>query len=157
MSLRKYLNVFMNIISNTTNSTRQVPEACVTYRGIQVLELLTNTLLNRTLTGLVFGSILIEALGLAGFVRLEWASRNFLSLAFCFMMVVDGIFALIVLLGGMVGVYMESKWIFQALRRNLSFCTTEKYKRKFLSKFYKSCRLIRINIGSINLLILSHH
>ncbi|CAL8146985.1 unnamed protein product [Orchesella dallaii] len=150
MSLRKYLNVFMIIISNTTNTKRQVSEACVTYRSIQVLALLTNMLLNTTVTGMVFCSILIEALGLAGFVRLEWVSCNFLSLTFCFMMVVNGMFALIVLLGGMAAVYMESKLIFQALKRNLSVYTTEKYKRKFLSRFYKSCRLIRINLGSIN-------
>ncbi|CAL8146979.1 unnamed protein product [Orchesella dallaii] len=150
MSLRKYINVFMTIMSNTANSKRQVSEACVTYRSIQVLALLTNILLNTTLTGLVCGSILIEALGLAGFVRLEWVPSNFISLAFCFIMVVNGTFSLIVLLGGMVGVYMESKRVFQALRRNLSVCITEKYKRKFLFRFYKSCRFIRINFGSIN-------
>ncbi|CAL8146960.1 unnamed protein product [Orchesella dallaii] len=150
MSLRKYLNAFMNIISNTTNSKRRVSEASVTYRNIQVLALLTNILVNTAVTGLVFCTILMVALGLAGFVRLEWVTCNFLSLAFCFMMVLDGMFALIVLLGGMVGVYLESKWVFQALRRNLSVCTTEKYKRKFLSRFYKSCRFIRIKLGSIN-------
>ncbi|CAL8146970.1 unnamed protein product [Orchesella dallaii] len=150
MSLRKYLNVFINIISSTRNSKRQVSEASVTYRNIQVLALLTNILVNTAVTGLVFCSILIVALGLAGFVRLEWVSCNFLSLAFCFMMGVNGMFTLIVLLGGMVGVYMESKSVFQALRRNLSVCITEKYKRKFLSRFYKSCRFIRINLGSIN-------
>jgi len=150
LSLREYLLVFSDQFLSK-RSKILVHEKCLLYRVIQILALWTNIILNRTLVSLISASITLLALGLAGFVRLEWSSSNLMPLVVSLIMVMDAGLAVVVLLGGMVGVYLESKRVFQILGERLS-TDLPRIERMYLQKFYRSCRLIRINLGSSNFL-----
>jgi len=65
-------------------------------------------------------------------------------------MVVDATLVLVVLVGGMVGVYLDSKSVFQILWKRLG-TNLPRNERKYLLKYYRSW-LIRINLGSSNFL-----
>jgi len=148
LTLRDYLLVFLG--KDLSNISKMYTN-CLMYRIIQILALLTNVILNKTLACLVFASIAIASLGLSLLVRLEWNHGNLTALAMSLIMVVDSLLALLVLLGGMVDVYLESRNAFQVLMKKLH-CNVPRRQRMYLQKFYTSCRPIRINLGSDNFL-----
>jgi len=80
------------------------------------LALLLNKVLQKILPAFIFGGILAGAVALAACVKLSWTSLNTVPLGVCFMVFVDCLGLQIILLGGMVGVYLESLQVFKVLK-----------------------------------------
>jgi len=128
-----------------------VYESAGIYRFIQILAVLMNAVVHKTLLMLMMGCIFVSSVSLAACVKLKWTFANLFPLSMAFLILFDAMAILVVLLGGMVISYLKAKTIFQCLK-GFSAKRLSKKEHKFLRKSCKSCPPFKIRFGKVNFL-----
>lgn len=125
-----------------------------TYRQVQLLGCLQNEVQSGSLlTILMVGLIMIVPLNLVVIICEPWAPENLGILLLCGYLTFCSIICTIFILGGLAGLWSDSRVKFERLdRTNVSRHVRLRRKEwKFQQKFWKSCRnLIKVKFGVNN-------
>jgi len=149
LTICNFLATFLDRFSQPRSPS--VYENAKVYRFIQILAVLFNSIFRQLLLILITGSIFVASVCLAACVKLNWNFSNVFSLIMSLSLGVDTTAVLIVVLGGMVTSYLQSKLTFQNLRL-ISLSKFSKRESKHFQLFLKSCPHIKIRFGSTNFL-----
>jgi len=122
------------------------------YRQNQILAALNNIILQDGLLLTVFEASLLISFCMTILIKMQWTLETLIVIPLCISLVACGILALLVWLGCMVGIYVESKQLFRRLMNNsnIGISRGSRIDRKWTRKFCMSCMPIKIKIGSSN-------
>ncbi|ODM90652.1 hypothetical protein Ocin01_16032 [Orchesella cincta] len=107
---KAYVNLICNCI------LKDIYQNAKLYRNIQLLSLLLNGSLSGALLAVITNGILMLAMSLVAVVKLEWNWDNSAALGACGILLGNTVATLMVLLGGLVGVYSKSEEVFRDLK-----------------------------------------
>jgi len=101
----------------------------------------------------VFTTIFSTSFSITGIVKLAWSKENIVILLLCTCLAANGVVGMIVGVGGLVEVYRESKYVLWNLKKytflgSVGVCS--RFEHKWRLRFYRSCSLIKIKMGSNN-------
>lgn len=126
-------------------------EAAAEYRVLEILAILMNEVQQKVLvTTLVVTAIPSTAVGVVLMIRVFKSGVDFIVLALAICLLANGIMALVLLLGGMAKLYLESEKCCECIRK---LCWNSGYSRmniRWIRLFSRSCRLITAKFGSLN-------
>jgi len=127
------------------------------YRKIQILAQALNVILENALLVAIITSTFLMSFGMTGVVKLEWSRANGFVLILLFLLSVNCAVGLIVGVGGLVGVYRESKQVVDRLKihsalMSLGKTVGSRMEFKWRQRFYVSCSSIKIKLGQMNFL-----
>lgn len=127
----------------------QLYEKTAQYRTLQVLGILMNEIQQKFLiTSLVIAATLILSCGMTVVVQMPFTKGNLLQLSVFLVLMTDSALLLIVILGNMSKVLVQSHRIFEVVRTHM---TTQKISdRKQMEKFLKSCNFVKVRFGTLN-------
>lgn len=152
VSLRQSLDAFWNLESSENKLS--VYQKSTTYRQIQLLSGLHNEVQSKEIMSVVsvFPCFLIPMATMI-LLRFPWTSENFMLMAIAAYVLVDSIIAVLFVLGGQAGVWIDSKVLLEKVgqlnvSRVVAFSTRESRWQK---RFWKSCgNLIKVKFGASN-------
>ncbi|CAL8136824.1 unnamed protein product [Orchesella dallaii] len=158
MNLHEHLKRYFDACNKEPNASWV--STALPFRKIQILSLLNNNTMQTAVLMFSITMMLLTSLSITVFVRLEWNAKNFLALAYFYVMFWDCILFITVCMGdGMLSVYVESKRILDILKRNemvtsngIVLTQSQRLDYKWFQRFRRSCPTIRIKLGGSNFL-----
>lgn len=128
-------------------------EKATGYRKLQLLNILGNQTEQYALAVVISGSILTLSSSFATLVRLaavakdnNWMMKSVFGIA-----AVDAGVTMLVVLGGMVGAYLDSKRMLERIRgMEFNDKRVKLVERRWMKRFLRSCTLIKIKFGGSN-------
>jgi len=144
-----YLNAifYLGFKKSMTFATKVTAQLFM-YRHIQCLANLNNIIGQKFLLGVVVTDTVAIAFCFLGLLRLKLLHENIAVVFVIGALLLNSIICLLVLSGGLVHVYIESKLVLCKLKRVHIYGFDGKWKARFL----KSCPFIKTKIGANNFL-----
>lgn len=153
LSLRELVKLFREKCILCKMSCIRSNKLAVMYRSIQVLVVLVNEIQQWGFVGaIVLGGVLFQAFCACTVTQLPWTSENIIPLGILSVITFNSMFTIIIVVGGMGTVYVESRTALIKLKESVAGKNQIKgrYDVKWTRMFHKSCNLIKIRFGSIN-------
>lgn len=131
-------------------------ETHLKYRNIQILTIMFNEFTQFIVTPTVLvGGIVVVSMSTVGVVSVPWNSMHMPWCVILCILLINGIFALVIVFGNMAQIYAKSKRLIESskTRTRVVFFTGKTYHKidaKWRGRFYMSCSPIKFKFGRLN-------
>ncbi len=135
-------------------NTRDIYKDAILYRQLQILNILYNKVQQTFLGVFMLGVTLTLALNLSlliGMIKGYYKESNLFMISINLIITIDAAAALLVIIGGMVSVYAESKRKLDNVKR-LGSNFTSRFCRRWLRRYWRSCTILKTKFGDNNFL-----
>lgn len=155
MSMRSHICIFGALYSNKVFKMTSIDlyNKALIYREIQILGNLNNTVQRHLITPVfIVLALIVQGLSAYILVRLTWSYENLIPLGMYTVLLVNCALAIIVCIGGMANIRVESVKILQEIRNHEIFFVCRGHARgmefKWLRSYHRSCAPIQIKFGT---------
>lgn len=124
----------------------------VQYRTLQCLGILFNEILQKVIvTAVVVCTIVFQAFCSAILISPRDSQKGWIEMGFMILMIVNSVAVLLLLMGGLAGVYVMSNDVLEiAMRHTLVPVKNCRRSRKIDVRFLRSCQCIKVGLGDLN-------
>lgn len=134
-------------------SRKNIQNNSEVYRKLQVFNLLLNSIQQDCFAVLLVSITFIISMSLGLLVKFSNTTSKevtLLMMATLCISVVDCMFGILVILGGMVAVYSNSKIRLEGTKMVIAQTQLSSYDRRWAKRFWRSCENIKIRFGDNN-------